>query len=133
MSSAELSAGLFIYSVKTCLRGKTPPRLGHLAPASEVTGHSGTISSKQLDIKNYFFPFFFVLYVDLKLSDDIFKKRKKMSPNGENWSMEKFENFWLQKWIFGDFAVFSTESVSNISDKIALHFKNALILYFHMK
>jgi hypothetical protein len=29
---------LFIYSAKACLRGKTPPRLGHLAPASEVTG-----------------------------------------------------------------------------------------------
>jgi hypothetical protein len=23
-----------------------------------------------------------------------------MRPNGENWSMEKFENFCLQKWIF---------------------------------
>jgi hypothetical protein len=30
--------GLFIYSAKTCLLGKTPPRLGHLAPASEVAG-----------------------------------------------------------------------------------------------
>jgi hypothetical protein len=30
--------GLFIYSTKTCLRGKTPPHLGHLAPASEVAG-----------------------------------------------------------------------------------------------
>jgi hypothetical protein len=29
---------LFIYSAKACLREKTPPRLGHLAPASEVTG-----------------------------------------------------------------------------------------------
>jgi hypothetical protein len=29
---------LFIYSAKACLRGKTPPRLGHLAPAFEVTG-----------------------------------------------------------------------------------------------
>jgi hypothetical protein len=28
--------GLFIYSTKACLRVKTPPRLGHLAPASEV-------------------------------------------------------------------------------------------------
>jgi hypothetical protein len=28
--------GLFIYSTKACLRGKTPPRLGHLAPASVV-------------------------------------------------------------------------------------------------
>jgi hypothetical protein len=27
-----------IYSAKTCLRGKTPTRLGHLAPASEVAG-----------------------------------------------------------------------------------------------
>jgi hypothetical protein len=26
--------GLFIYSIKTCLRGKTPPRLGRLALAS---------------------------------------------------------------------------------------------------
>jgi hypothetical protein len=25
-------------SAKTCLCGKTPPRLGHLAPASEVAG-----------------------------------------------------------------------------------------------
>jgi hypothetical protein len=30
--------GLFIYSTKACLRGKTPPRLGHFAPASEVAG-----------------------------------------------------------------------------------------------
>jgi hypothetical protein len=30
--------GLFIYSTKACLRGKEPPRLGHLAPASEVAG-----------------------------------------------------------------------------------------------
>jgi hypothetical protein len=30
--------GIFIYSAKTCLCGKTPPRLGHLAPASEVAG-----------------------------------------------------------------------------------------------
>jgi hypothetical protein len=30
--------GLFIYSAKTCLRGKTPPRRGYLAPASEVAG-----------------------------------------------------------------------------------------------
>jgi hypothetical protein len=52
---------------------------------------------------------FFVLYVDLKLSDDIFEERKKkLSPNGENWSMEKFEKFCLLKWIFGVFAVFST-------------------------
>jgi hypothetical protein len=29
---------LFIYSAKACLCGKTPPRLGHLATASEVTG-----------------------------------------------------------------------------------------------
>jgi hypothetical protein len=35
-SSSQLTNGLFIYSAKTCLRGKTPPRLGHLAPASEV-------------------------------------------------------------------------------------------------
>jgi hypothetical protein len=27
-----------IYLTKTCLRGKTPPRIGHLAPASEVAG-----------------------------------------------------------------------------------------------
>jgi hypothetical protein len=45
--------------------------------AQNIGGHSGTISSEQLDIKNDFFSFFFVLYVDLKLSDDIFKKRKK--------------------------------------------------------
>jgi hypothetical protein len=32
------SIGLFIDSAKTCLRGKTPPRLGHKAPASEVAG-----------------------------------------------------------------------------------------------
>jgi hypothetical protein len=31
----EDTNGLFIYWTKTCLRGKTPPRLGHLAPASE--------------------------------------------------------------------------------------------------
>jgi hypothetical protein len=30
--------GLFIYSTKACLRGKMPPRLGHLATSSEVTG-----------------------------------------------------------------------------------------------
>jgi hypothetical protein len=30
--------GLFIYSTKACLRGKTPPGLGHLALASEVAG-----------------------------------------------------------------------------------------------
>jgi hypothetical protein len=30
--------GLFIYSTKACLHGKTPPRLGHLAPTSEVAG-----------------------------------------------------------------------------------------------
>jgi hypothetical protein len=30
--------GLFIYSATTCLRVKTPPRLGHLAPALEVVG-----------------------------------------------------------------------------------------------
>jgi hypothetical protein len=30
--------GLFIYSTKACLRGKKLPRLGHLAPASEVAG-----------------------------------------------------------------------------------------------
>jgi hypothetical protein len=34
--------------------------------------------------------------------------KKKLSPNGENWSMEKFENFCLQKWIFAVFAFFST-------------------------
>jgi hypothetical protein len=34
----KVCCGLFIYSAKTCLRGKTPPRLGHLAPASEVAG-----------------------------------------------------------------------------------------------
>jgi hypothetical protein len=33
--------GLLIYSTKTCLRGKTPPRLSHLAPASEVAGSGG--------------------------------------------------------------------------------------------
>jgi hypothetical protein len=32
------SIGLFIYSAKTCLRQKTPPRLGHLPTASEVAG-----------------------------------------------------------------------------------------------
>jgi hypothetical protein len=36
------------------------------------------------------------------------RKKKKLSPNSENWSMEKFENFCLQKWIFGVFAVFIT-------------------------
>jgi hypothetical protein len=37
--------------------------------------------------------------VDLKLSDDCFKKRKKnVSPNGEKMSMEKFE--FEQKWFF---------------------------------
>jgi hypothetical protein len=30
--------GMSIYSAKTCLRGKTPPSLGPLAPASEVAG-----------------------------------------------------------------------------------------------
>jgi hypothetical protein len=30
--------GLFIKSAKMCLHGKTPLRLGHLAPVSEVTG-----------------------------------------------------------------------------------------------
>jgi hypothetical protein len=36
------------------------------------------------------------------------KEEKKLIPNGANWSMEKFENFCLQKWIFGVFGVFST-------------------------
>jgi hypothetical protein len=36
------------------------------------------------------------------------KEKKHLSPNGENWSMEKFEIFCLQKWIFGVFGVFST-------------------------
>jgi hypothetical protein len=53
--------------------------------------------------------FFFVLYVDLKLTDDFLKNKKKFfGPNGENWFMEKFENFCLQKWIFAVFAFFST-------------------------
>jgi hypothetical protein len=30
-----------------------------------------------------------------------------LGPNGENWLMEKFENFCLQKWIFAIFADFS--------------------------
>jgi hypothetical protein len=59
------------------------------------------------------------------------RKEKKMSPNGENWSMEKFENFCLQKWIlaflpflvlFLPFFGLDTETVGNISDTIALHF-----------
>jgi hypothetical protein len=45
----------------------------------------------------------------LKVTDDFLKNEKKIfSPNGENWSMEKFENFCLQKWIFAVFAFFST-------------------------
>jgi hypothetical protein len=43
--------------------------LGHLAPASEVTGHSGTSSSKQLDINNFEF-FFFILNININLCDD---------------------------------------------------------------
>jgi hypothetical protein len=67
--------------------------------------HSGTICRQQLDIKNCFF----VLYVDLKPSDDFFlEKKKNWSLNGEHLSMEKFENFCLQKWIFAVFAFFST-------------------------
>jgi hypothetical protein len=31
-------------------------------------------------------------------------KKKKLSPNGEKLSMEKFENFCQQKWIFAIFA-----------------------------
>jgi hypothetical protein len=36
--AARREIGLCIYSAETCLCGKTPPRLGHLAPASEVAG-----------------------------------------------------------------------------------------------
>jgi hypothetical protein len=32
------------------------------------------------------------------------KRKKKLSPNGEKLSMEKFENFCQQKWIFAVFA-----------------------------
>jgi hypothetical protein len=35
--------------------------------------------------------------------------------------------------LFRPFFGVDTESVRNISDSIALHLKNALILYFHMK
>jgi hypothetical protein len=35
--------------------------------------------------------------------------------------------------LFWPFFGLDTESVGNISDLIALHFLNALILYFHMK
>jgi hypothetical protein len=66
----------------------------------------------RLEISNFtskiIFFLFFVLYVDLKLSDDIFKNWFFFSPNCKNWSMEKFEDFCLQKWIFGVLAVFST-------------------------
>jgi hypothetical protein len=42
----------------------------------------------------FFSPFFFVLYINFKLSDDFFKKKIKISrPNGENWSLENFEIF----------------------------------------
>jgi hypothetical protein len=59
-------------------------------------GHSGTISSKQLEIKK-FFKFFFVLFVDLNPSDDFFKKKKLiLSRNGENLSLEKFDNFFCK-------------------------------------
>jgi hypothetical protein len=34
------------------------------------------------------------------------KEEKNLSPNGEKLSMEKFENFCLQKWIFAVFAFF---------------------------
>jgi hypothetical protein len=38
VSQIKAFYGLFIYSAKTCLRGKTSLRLGHIAPASEVAG-----------------------------------------------------------------------------------------------
>jgi hypothetical protein len=58
-----------------------------------------------LTSRNFSF-LFFVLYVDLKPSDDFLKKRKNiLSPNGKKLSMEKFENFCQQKWIFAVFAV----------------------------
>jgi hypothetical protein len=37
------------------------------------------------------------------------RKKKKLSPNCANWSIEKFKNFCLQKWIFGVFGVFVCE------------------------
>jgi hypothetical protein len=41
LTANHVSNGLFIYLTKACLRGKTPSRLGHLAPASEVAeGHT---------------------------------------------------------------------------------------------
>jgi hypothetical protein len=43
--------------------------LGRLASASEVTGHSGS----SLDIKKKFLLLFFVSYVSLNLSDDVFE------------------------------------------------------------
>jgi hypothetical protein len=37
------------------------------------------------------------------------RKKEKLSPNGKKLSMEKFENFCQQKWIFAVFAIFSTD------------------------
>jgi hypothetical protein len=50
-------------SAKTCLRGKTPPRLGHLAPASVVAG--GLTSSFILELADHAL-FKMVIYVLLR-------------------------------------------------------------------
>jgi hypothetical protein len=48
---------------------------------------------RALTSKNIFF-LFFIFYINFKLSDDFLKKkRKKLRPNGKNWSMENFEIF----------------------------------------
>jgi hypothetical protein len=49
---------------------------GHLAPASEVTGHCGS----SLDI-NFFLFFFFVSYVSLNLSDAFLRENKTENPS----------------------------------------------------
>jgi hypothetical protein len=67
---------------------------GRLAPASEVAGHSGS----SLDI------FFFVSYVSLNLSDDVFEVKKIPIKRGKLVYGEVTE-FFLQNLIF---AVFST-------------------------
>jgi hypothetical protein len=82
-----------------------------------------------LTSRNFSF-LFFVLYVDLKPSDDFFKNRKKnLSPNGKKLSMEKFKNFCQQKWIFAVFAFFSTvfwriSEFSALTQICSGHFRN---------
>jgi hypothetical protein len=49
--------------------------LGRLAPASEVTGHSGS----RLDII-IFLNYFFRLIINFNLSEDIFEKNKIFFP-----------------------------------------------------